>query len=183
MELRAELPRDHAAVLDVHRQAFGSGGAKVAGLLEALRRDDPAALSLVAEQAGEIVGHVLFSHGLLDAPRRLVAVQVLSPLAVVPAQQRQGIGAALVRHGLQLLDARGMPAVFLEGNPRYYGRLGFAAAGPRGFRKPSLRIPDDAFQVALLSAYQPWMTGTLVYAQAFWDHDSVGLRDREPEPA
>ncbi|MHB8450990.1 MAG: hypothetical protein ACYDAQ_11155 [Mycobacteriales bacterium] len=40
-----------------------------------------------------------------------------------------------------------------------------------------MRIPDAAFQVLLLSAYQAWMTGTLVYRQAFWDHDAVGLRD------
>jgi putative acetyltransferase len=47
----------------------------------------------------------------------------------------------------------------------------------RGFRKPSLRIPDDAFQVAALAAYEPWMTGTLVYSATFWVHDCVGLRD------
>jgi len=46
-----------------------------------------------------------------------------------------------------------------------------------GFRRPSLRIPHDAFQVMLLPAYEEWMTGTLVYRQAFWDHDSVGLRE------
>lgn len=50
-------------------------------------------------------------------------------------------------------------------------------AGPRGFRKPSLRIPDEAFQVITLPAYEVWMTGTLVYPEPFWRHDSVGLRD------
>ena len=48
-----------------------------------------------------------------------------------------------------------------------------------GFRKPSLRIPDAAFQVHPLSAHEPWMTGTLVYAAAFWELDCVGLRDPE----
>jgi hypothetical protein len=38
-------------------------------------------------------------------------------------------------------------------------------------------FPDDAFQVVALTAYEPWMTGTLVYSAAFWDHDCVGLRD------
>jgi putative acetyltransferase len=45
-----------------------------------------------------------------------------------------------------------------------------------GFRKPSLRIPDDGFQVRLLEGYEPWMTGTLVYSPTFWEHDMVGLR-------
>jgi putative acetyltransferase len=46
-----------------------------------------------------------------------------------------------------------------------------------GFRKPSLRTPDAAFQVLRLAAYEPWMTGTLIYAEPFWRHDAVGLRD------
>ena len=38
-------------------------------------------------------------------------------------------------------------------------------------------IPDDAFQVRILPAYEPWMTGTLVYSEVFWQHDAVWLRD------
>ncbi|MGC4804495.1 hypothetical protein [Micromonospora sp. DT233] len=45
-----------------------------------------------------------------------------------------------------------------------------------GFRKPSLRIPDRAFQVIKLSAYEPWMTGTFVYSNTFWRLDCVGAR-------
>jgi putative acetyltransferase len=40
-----------------------------------------------------------------------------------------------------------------------------------------VRIPDAAFQVVTLAGYQPWMTGALVYAEQFWVHDCVGLRD------
>ncbi len=104
-------------------------------------------------------------------------MQILSPLAVRPRLLGRGIGAALVGRGLEILRVRRVPAVFVEGDPRYYGRLGFVAATPLGFHKPSLRIPDAAFQVMTLPAYQPWMTGTLVYPDAFWRHDAVGLRD------
>lgn len=69
-----------------------------------------------------------------------------------------------------------MPLVFLEGDPAFYRRVGFVAGGPLGFRKPSLRIPDGAFQVVRLPAHEAWMTGTLVYAETFWRHDAVGLR-------
>ncbi len=51
--------------------------------------------------------------------------------------------------------------------------------GELGFRKPSLRIPDAAFQVLKLPRYEEWMTGTLVYSQLFWQHDAVGLRDAD----
>jgi hypothetical protein len=76
-----------------------------------------------------------------------------------------------------MCDAYNVPLVFLEGDPRYYSRLGFDAAAGHGFRKPSLRIPDAGFQVARLDAYELWMTGTLVYADPFWECDVVGLRD------
>jgi putative acetyltransferase len=177
MPVRLEEPRDHEAVGAVHRVAFGDHGETVSRLVEALRRDDPAALSLVADEAGEVVGHIMFSRVLLDAPPRLVPVQTLSPLAVLPQWQRRGVGSALVRAGLDRVDARGVPLVFLEGDPRYYSRFGFGAAVDHGIRKPSLRIPDQAFQVIRRSAYEPWMTGTFVYSNTFWEHDCVGLRE------
>lgn len=184
MPIRTEQARDRDAVGSLHRAAFGGDhGGTVADLVDALRGDDPAALSLVSEEAGEVVGHILFSRALLDAPRRLVAVQTLSPLAVAPSRQRRGIGSALVRAGLGRLDERGVPLVFLEGDPRFYSRSGFIPAVEHGFRKPSSRIPDAAFQVVRLSAYEPWMAGTFVYPDTFWDHDCVGLRGTTPEEA
>jgi putative acetyltransferase len=175
MIIRLELPQDRSSVAAVHRAAFGGEhGDVVAALVEDLR---PGALSLVAVAGtGAVVGHVMFSHCYLDAPARLVDVLTLSPLGVLPAHQRQGAGSALVREGLRLLDQRDVPLVFLEGDPAYYGRLGFRAGHELGFRKPSLRIPDAAFQVVPLAAYEPWMTGTFVYAETFWRHDCVGLR-------
>jgi putative acetyltransferase len=46
-----------------------------------------------------------------------------------------------------------------------------------GFRKPSLRIPDAASQVLPLAGHESGMTGTPIYAEPFWRHDCVGLRD------
>lgn len=179
--MRAEGTRDRPAVRAVQLAAFGAHREEVANLVDDLR--DAAArgegLSLVAEEQGRIVGHAMFSPSLLDAPKRLVPVQVLSPIGVLPAVQKQGIGTKLVRRGLELLAERGVPLVFLEGSPVYYSRFGFEPAADQGFRKPSLRIPDAGFQVIRLPAYEPWMTGTLVYAEPFWRHDLVGLRDRD----
>ena len=175
MEIREERPDDFGAIAEVHREAFAEHGDVVAALAADLRLTANC-LSLVADHGGQVAGHVLFSPGRLDAPPRLVAVQILSPIGVTSAMQRRGIGAALIRRGAEILSARGAPAIFLEGDPRYYGRLGFVPASPLGFRKPSLRIPDAAFQVMLLPAHEPWMTGTLVYPDPFWRHDAVGLR-------
>jgi putative acetyltransferase len=177
VRIRPEAVADHDAVGEVHRRAFGDRGGVVAELVDALRAADPGALGWVAEDGDTVVGHVLFSRSLLDAPRRLVDVQVLSPLGVRPDRWRQGLGTALVRAGLRALDERGVPVVFLEGDPRYYSRFGFRPGAELGLRKPSLRIPDAGFQAIPLRAHEPWMTGTLVYAAPFWDLDCVGLRD------
>jgi putative acetyltransferase len=178
MDLREERSGDEESVRAIHLRAFGDDGPAVAGLVDDLRDTIPTAggLSLVAEADGGFLGHVMFSRSLLDAPRRLVEVHVLSPLAVAPDHHRPGIGAALVRHGLAILAERRVPLVFLEGDPAYYSRFGFTAGADHGFRKPSLRTPDAAFQVLKLPAYEPWMTGTLVYSEPFWRHDAVGLR-------
>ena len=179
MDLREERPDDQQSVREIHVRAFGDEGLVVADLVDSLRETitPTDGLSLVAEHDGQIVGHVMFTRSLLDAPRRLVEVQVLSPLGVMPEHHRRGIGSALVRQGLKALGERAVPVVFLEGDPGYYSRFGFASGRDLGFRKPSLRIPDAGFQAIRLAAYEPWMTGTLVYAEPFWQHDAVGLRD------
>lgn len=179
VRIRVEATADRERVREVHRRAFADDP-RVPDLTEALR--DAAAplppLSYVAER-DDVVGHVLLSASRLDAPPRLVDVYVLSPIGVDPEHQRQGVGAALIEHALAEADRCGVPLVFLEGDPGYYGPRGFETASPAGFRAPSLRIPDAAFQVARLAAYRPWMTGTLVYSETFWAHDCVGLRDPE----
>ena len=179
MDLRSEGAGDQHGISDLHVAAFGEHGRKVCELVQALRGsvtpDD--GLSLVAVEGGKIVGHAMFTPSLLDAPPRLVEVQVLSPVAVRPELQGRNIGSALIRRGLQVMAGRHVPVVFLEGPPAYYSRFGFAPGHGQRFRKPSLRIPDAAFQALCLPAHEPWMIGTLVYSEPFWRCDAVGLRD------
>lgn len=181
LEVRPAQEVDRTAVRRVVEAAFGAEdpahGAQVVDLVDALHAADRVALSLVAELDGATVGHVQLNHSWVDAREALVDVLVLSPLSVEPAAQRAGIGTALVAAALEQAAAAGTPAVFLEGSPAYYGARGFARASEHGFERPSVRIPDPAFQVALFDAHEPWMAGRLVYCDPFWAHDCVGLRD------
>jgi len=179
--IRPDLSDDHQAVRDLHRAAFADQGT-VAALVDALRAAEAplAPMSFVATIGDQVVGHVLLSASRLDAPSRILDVLVLSPLGVRPGFRSRGIGTRLIEHALAAAEGQGVALLFLEGSPDYYGKRGFERADEVGFRSPSLRIPGPAFQVARLSAYEPWMTGTLVYSETFWALDCVGLRNPEP---
>lgn len=165
---------------DVHRvavTAFGAEGSQVSAMVDALEAAGHVRASLVAEVDGRVVGHVMLSHSWLDCRARLVDVLVLSPLAVVPTSQGAGLGTALLEAAVAEAGRLGVPAVFLEGDPGFYGSRGWDAGSVHGFTAPSARIPAPAFQVRLLEGHETWMTGALVYVDPFWALDCVGLRD------
>ena len=171
-------PDEYASVRKLSVSAFDDD--TIGGLLDDLR-DSWAwedALSFVALKDNELIGHVLYSRGFVDAPTRILDVLILSPIAVAPQHQRRGVGGAMITRTLEQLAGRAEPLVFLEGSPRYYPRFGFVSASSLGFTSPSERIPDAAFMVHLLPTYEPWMRGRLVYSDAFWRNDAVGLRDQ-----
>jgi putative acetyltransferase len=174
--VREQRAGDAAAVRRLLMAAFGDTG-RVANLAETLaaRPDRPTA-ALVAELEGTVVGLVQLSRGWIDAQRELVEVLILSPLGVLPAYQRRGIGRALCGAAVELAGQLKAPAVFLEGNPAYYSRFGWQPASSSGFIRPSTRIPDAAFQVVVLPEWQPWMVGAVVYNDTFWSLDCVGRR-------
>jgi len=132
MDIRDEEPADETSVRRLHLSAFDSHGPIVAGLAEGLRRAATRqdSLSLVAVEADRVVGHVLFTRNLLDAPRQRVDVYVLSPVGVLPDRQGNGFGSALIKRGLEVLRGQQVPLVFLEGDPGYYWRLWDARVAP-----------------------------------------------------
>jgi putative acetyltransferase len=178
VKLCAATLDDRSGIEAVVAAAFAEpADGPVVRLVRLLRTTAAERASIVALVDGHIVGHVQLNRSWVDARAALVEVLVLSPLSVLPAHQNRGVGTRLVAAALAEAERLGAPAVFLEGHWGYYGTRGFEAAVPRGFGRPSDRIPEPAFQVALLPAHEAWMTGRLVYAEAFWLSDAVGLRD------
>ena len=179
LEIRPAHQNDHEAVRRVCGAAFGDRPELIVELVDRLATTGKVALSLVAELDGAVVGHVQLNHSWVDARPALVDVLVLSPLSVDPAHQGRGIGTALVAAAVAAARETGTPAVFLEGSPAYYGPRGFEPGLDHGFLRPSVRIPEPAFQVVVLESREDWMAGQLVYPEAFWEHDCTGLRDPE----
>lgn len=150
MIVRAEAPGDREASIEVERDAFGR--ALEAEIAEAVR-DEPGSFALVAEDDGEIVGHVQMSRAWVGQD----AVVALGPISVQPSRQRRGIGASLVRAAVEEARARQEPAVILLGDPAYYGRLGFVPASRFGLADPfadpqeeGAEVDEEHFQIAVL---------------------------------
>jgi putative acetyltransferase len=95
-------------------------------------------------------------------------IAMLSPLAVDPARQRDGIGSTLVRDVCARADAAGEPLVILEGSPVYYSRFGFVDARTHGI---TIHLPDwappEAGQVLPLSNHDASLRGRVVYPPPF----------------
>jgi putative acetyltransferase len=142
MAIRPEEPRDVEAIDRINELAFG--GRVEANLVGALRAADAVILSLVAEAAGNVVGHILFSAVTIETAAGQMTAVGLAPMAVHPEHQRTGIGSELVVQGLRELQRRGHEAVVVLGHPEFYPRFGFARASRFGLRS-AIECPDEAF--------------------------------------
>jgi putative acetyltransferase len=155
-QIRPEGPADRAAIRRLHLVSFP--GAAEADLVDDLRDDGDAVLSLVAQEGITVVGHVLFSR--MTAPFRALG---LAPVAVLPACRRRGIAARLVEAGLAMAATQGWQAVFVLGDAAYYARFGFDAAKASGFDNV---YAGPHFMVKPLAPL-PVMAGAVAYAPAF----------------
>ena len=125
LTIRPERPSDLAAIGNVNRLAFGRD--EESRLVDALRAGGFVRLSLLAEVEREIVGHILFSTLPIEGDHGVVEALALAPMAVLPAQQRRGIGSGLVREGLRLCQADGHRVVVVLGHTEFYPRFGFSS--------------------------------------------------------
>ena len=157
MIIRAAEPRDYAAIRDILVAAFP--GPDEAGLVERLRSDGDAAIERVADDAGRIVGHILFS--LMKAPFRALA---LAPVAVAPDRHALGIGSALIAAGHELARQHGWDAIFVLGEPDYYCRFGYDVALAARFDSP---YAGPYFMALPLACVLPTHDGQVTHAPAF----------------
>jgi len=150
MVLREAASTDRAALLEVHKFAFGRDEES---LLVSDLLADPSArpvLSLLAEEQGHLLGHVLFTSLSLLGPEQPPVASILAPLAVIPSAQRSGVGRSLIERGCELLAERGVQLLFVLGDPGYYTRRGFTPASAYGLRAPYVIEPEAAWMVRAL---------------------------------
>ncbi|APG91035.1 GNAT family N-acetyltransferase [Sinorhizobium americanum] len=162
MIIRPETQGDIESIRHVTEAAFAGqpySDQTEARIIERLRAEGALTLSLVAEDDGEVIGHIAFS------PVTIMPFAAdwygLGPLSVRPDRQGRGTGSALVRQGLDRMRNLGASGCVLAGNPAFYGRFGFR-------NDPALVFPGCAPQYFMvLPLAETRVSGTVSYHPAF----------------
>ena len=162
IEIREEHPDDVAAIRDVNKRAFGQD--REGNIVDALRSNGAALLSLVATLNGEVVGHIMYSPITVGGSATGAA---LGPMAVLPEHQRLGIGSKLVEAGNLKLESAGCPFIIVLGHANFYPRFGFRPAGGFGI-KCEWDVPDHVFMLLVLDhARMQGVSGLARYRHEF----------------
>lgn len=155
-ETTADIPAISRLVTEAMLLLPQSTGTE-ARIVEMLRAEHALALSLVAEEQGEVIGY-------LAASAARIGTQggwgLIGPLAVLPSRHRQGVGTALMAEAVRRLRTTSRGAA-LVGDPAYYGRFGF-----RSF--PGLSVagcPPEVVQALPFDDIEP--RGELLHHPAF----------------
>jgi putative acetyltransferase len=162
MQIRDDCPADAAEIRAVTDAAFAGvpySEQTESRIIDGLRKAGALTLSLVAVRGKEVIGHIAFSPVQIEGQD--CDWYGLGPVSVLPGLQGLGVGAALIREGLDRLRSIGARGCVVLGDPRYYGRFGF-------MHDPHLTYaggPPQAFQRLMLEMRPP--QGTVTYHAAF----------------
>lgn len=165
LTIREEGPADRTAIYDVNVAAFKTDAE--AKLVDALRAAGALRLSLVAESRGQVVGHIAFSPVTVTGEQGTIHGIGLAPMAVLPTDQRMGIGGRLIAEGLRRLREAHHPFCVVLGHADYYPRHGFRRASTFGIRWEKT-VPDEVFHVQELApGGLTGVSGVVRYRQEF----------------
>ena len=128
-------------------------------IVAGLRDAGALTLSQVAEIDGEIVGHIAISPITINGENK--NWYGLAPVSVTPNMQGKGIGTALIKNAMQIMQEKGAEGMVLLGEPEYYTRFGFKADS----RLTLDGIPPEYFMCHSFTGNIP--SGTVQYHSAF----------------
>jgi putative acetyltransferase len=158
--IRDEEEKDIEQVREIVKSAFPTEAESK--LVDALRENGKAIISLVAANGDEVLGHILFSP-VSTTPLSDAEGIGLAPVAVKPAYQSQGMGSRLCHEGVQRCKELGYDYAVVLGSPEYYSRFGFQRASD--FDLQNEYGVEDAFMVMYFT--QNRAHGLVQYALEF----------------
>lgn len=154
----ADAPAIEAVTVAAFRSAEHSSGTE-GHIVRALRDAGQLVVSLVAEERGQIVGHVAVSPATLSDGT--AGWYGLGPVSVLPEHQSRGLGTLLVTRALTELRALGAAGCVVLGEPGYYARFGFRPEA--GLVLPG--VPAQYFQAIAFHDAVP--SGQVAYHASF----------------
>lgn len=124
MSHRRATDRDRIATRAIVERAFASDAEPL--FLDRLREHACLIGEWLTEDRSEPIAYIAFSRvWIAPSNGQQVPAALLAPLAVLPDQQRRGVGAGLTQFALHDLDGRGECLFLVLGHPAYYPRFGF----------------------------------------------------------
>lgn len=170
MIIRQETTSDASAVYELVKTAFASAEHSDGNEqdLVVLLHKSPAfqpALSLVAEENGKIIGYILFSEIKIGEKTAIAP----APLAVLPEQQRKGVGLALLQEGHRIAKKLGYSISVVLGSETYYPKAGYVPASRFGIVCPFEGVPDENYMALPLQEPAGDWNGTVTYDKAFFE--------------
>lgn len=166
--LREEIRADYKDVYEVVKKAFLNAeftDHNEQNLVNNLRESDAFVkeLSLVAEDCGKIVGHIMFTKIKIGNDESLA----LAPLSVIPEYQNQGIGRELILKGHEVAKSLGFKNVIVLGHPDYYKKFGYKNAIDFNIKAP-FDVPEDCFMaIELIEDGLKEVCGVVKYSKPF----------------
>lgn len=82
-------------------------------------------LEFVCENENELIGHIMMTHQVIDTNNGDYLGLLVAPLCVKLENRNNGIGGALIKYAYKEALRIGYKAVFLVGDPNYYGKFGY----------------------------------------------------------
>lgn len=168
MIIRQESVNDYNEVYKLIKDAFATAehaDGNEQDLVAALRKNKEAfipELSLVAENEGKIIGHILFTK--MNVGEDIVLA--LAPLSVKPEYQRKGIGRALILQGHRIAKNLGYTYSVVLGSETYYPKFGYLPAEDFNINIPE-GIPAQNYMAIKLSDQAKPIHGEVSYAKEF----------------
>lgn len=187
--LRLEVPADYRIVEELTRDAFWDHhvpGCDEHYLAHILRSSpdfipelDFVALVKQADGSWQIAGNIMYTKAIIrTAKGEIDNIISFGPLSVAPGCQKRGLGAALVRHTINLASERGYEAILIYGDPLYYSRFGFIAAEQFGIRTKDAYFSPALQALELIQGSLSWAEGLFIESASYsLDSEAADLFD------
>ena len=171
--LRLENKNDYKEVENLTREVFWNlfcPGCDVHCVLHNLRKSKEfiPQLDYVAIVNDKIVGNIIYSTAqIMDEAGNSHEVLTFVPISVEKEFQKQGIGAALINHTIQIAKEMGFKAIFIYGFADYYGKFGFENAKAFGVTTPDGKNFDDFMGLELYKGALKNISGKLIISKVY----------------